>query len=596
MVLTSDLRHQPPSPSENLHGRDEQDLFHPCAVVLDSTRIDSIYCRRHLGTHKVPLKLVSPMPEQSKLASGTQRAKPRIFLASSSEARDWANALALLMARGNWALIKPWFYSTFEPSVPILVALVENTRDVQFAVVLYTGDDTTESRSVVSAAPRDNIVFELGFFIARLGAERVVLVCPKETPKIPSDYAGYGVLTFDPSYGKPEEFMIPIAQELEMRFKQLLPMKDKRDQPSVLVSPVTDSETVNKVDIVYKPSSAGIIPIYRDLSSSLDWFVELEANISPPYRYLNSKLLYYGPGLAKFWIQRARADAANRDMIGLLDDKLKELLDPYRADSVNVIDLGVGDFEKGHIVLEFFLKAPDVRTINYFPFDVSYEMLVLALRTRPDHYSAKTLQAVQRNGSITAINATFSQLEHYRHLLTPPSSNIFLLLGNTLGNESVESQTLADIAAGMNAGDLLLTEVQLIEEPASTSLEEDNVAIQRHKEFFTGPFRALGYESRHIDLSIRTNRAADEARGIPAITYEVICQLKRPLTARHPAFANEKISVPAGEAICVYLIRLYHEKALESFLNQAGFEVLESQVTARTPPRRFHYVVARKCG
>lgn len=536
------------------------------------------------------------MVEHSKLASGKQRAKQRIFLASSSEARDWANALSLLMSKGGWALPIPWFYSTFEPGAPILESLVKNTRDVQFAVVLYTGDDTTDSRGVVSASPRDNIVFELGFFIARFGADRVVLVSPKEVPKIPSDYTGYGVLTFDPSFGEPEEFMIPIAQELERRFKQVPRLKEKRE-PSVPVSRVTSNETVKPVDIVYKPSSGGIIPIYRDLSSSLDWFVEFEANISPPYRYLNSKLLYYGPGLAKYWIQRARADAANRDMIGLLEENLKQLLHTYYPESINIIDLGVGDFEKGHLALEFFLKEPAVRTINYFPFDVSYEMLVLALRTRADHYSAKTLQAIQRNGSITAINATFSQLEHYRHLLTPPSTNIFLLLGNTLGNESVESQTLADIAAGMNPGDLLLTEVQLIEEPMSTSLEEDNVAIQQHKDFYTGPFRVLGYDERHIDLSIRTNPAVDEAREIPAVTYEVICRLKKPFTAHHPAFANEKISVPAGEEICVYLIRLYQEEALETFLNQAGFQVLESRVTAaRTSPRRFHYVVAQKCG
>lgn len=538
------------------------------------------------------------MAEQLKLASGKQRGKQRIFLASSSEAEDLAKALALLLSQGGWALPIPWFFSTGDPGIPILQSIVKNTQDVQFAVVLYTGDDTTKSRGVESASPRDNIVFELGFFIAKLGAERVVLVSPKEVPKIPSDYTGYGVLTFDPSEGEPKEFMIPIAIEIETRFRHAPPLKEKRDQPpSVPDVTVHDSETVKPVDIVYKPSSGGIVPIYRDLHSSLDWFAELEAGIGPPYRYLNSKLLYYGPDLAKFWIQRARADAANRDMIGLLEENLKELLNLYRSDSVNVIDLGVGDFEKGHIVLEFFLKAPNVRTINYFPFDVSYEMLVLALRTRSDHYSAKTLQAVQRNGSITAINATFSQLEHYRHLLTPPSRNVFLLLGNTLGNESVESQTLAEISAGMNEGDLLLIEVQLIEEPTSTSLDEDNVAIQRHKEFFTGPFRALGYDPRNIDLSIRTNPAADEARGIPAITYEVICRLKKSLTAHHPAFTNGKIMVPAGESICVYLIRLYREEALALFLTQAGFEVLQSQVMpARTPPRRFHYVVARKCG
>lgn len=536
--------------------------------------------------------------KQSRTITGERRKKPRIFLASASEARDLANALALLMAQGNWALVKPWFYSTFEPGKPILASLVENTRDTDFAVVLYTGEDTTDSRGVTSPAPRDNVVFELGFFIARLGAERVVLVCPEEVPKIPSDYAGYGLLTFDASVGKPMEFLIPVAQQLEMRFKQELPLiKEVISQVTSLARPAVEADTVSAVDIVYKPSSGGIIPIYRDLSSSLDWFVELEANISPPYRYLNSKLVYYGPGLAKFWIQRARADAANRAMLGQLEDNLQELLDPHLSESVNIIDLGVGDFEKGHIVLEFFLRAPEVRTINYFPLDVSYEMLVLALRTNPEHYSAKTLKAVQRDGSITAINATFSQLDRYRHLLTPPSRNIFLLLGNTLGNESVEIQTLAEIAAGMNAGDLLLTEIQLIEQQPP-SIEEDNLAIQAHKEFFTGPFRALGYEPGNIDLSIQTNAAADQTRGLPAVTYEVMCSLKRPLSAQHPAFANQKISVPAGERICVYLIRLYYEEALESFLNQAGFEVVKSRITPVPTPksRRFQYVLARKRG
>ncbi|HEX5966377.1 MAG TPA: L-histidine N(alpha)-methyltransferase [Pyrinomonadaceae bacterium] len=539
------------------------------------------------------------MVEKTKPASDKRREKPRIFLAYASEAEDLANELGVLMGKSRWAHIIPWYYVS-EPGMTILQTL-ESMSDVQFAVVLYTGEDKTESRGVVSDAPRDNVVFELAFFIAKLGVERVVLVCPEDAPKIPSDYTGYGVLKFDPSDGTPKDFMAPVALELTNRFKQFLPMKEKREQPSAQTpaspSAVTSDETVKPVDIVYKPSSAGIIPIYRDLNSSLDWFVELETNINSPYRYLNSKLLYYGPGLAKFWIQRSRWDAANRDMIGLLDENLRELLDPYRADSINVIDLGVGDFDKGHKVLEFFLKSPEVRTINYFPFDVSYEMLGLALRTRTDHFAATTLQAVQQNGSITAINATFSQLEHYRHLLTPPSSNIFLLLGNTLGNESVESQTLGYVAAGMNPGDLLLTEVQLIEKPVSTTIEEDNVAIQRHKEFFTGPFWALGYDRRNIDLSIRTNEALDKARGIPAVTYEVICRLKKPLRVRHPAFANDKISVPAGEDICVYLIRLYHEEALVPLLTQAGFEVLQSRVTpARTPPRRFHYVVARKLG
>src|SRR5437868_2164331 len=164
------------------------------------------------------------MVERTKPLPGKQRSIPLIFVASSSEATEWANALALLMNKGGWALAKPWFYSTFEAGMPFLVSLIENTRNVQFAVVLYTGDDTTVSRGVSAPAPRDVVVFELGYLIARLGPERVVLVCPENIPKIPSDYAGYGVLTFNPfiSDGNPRDFFIPVAQQLEMRFKQEL--------------------------------------------------------------------------------------------------------------------------------------------------------------------------------------------------------------------------------------------------------------------------------------------------------------------------------------------------------------------------------------
>jgi hypothetical protein len=42
--------------------------------------------------------------------------------------------------------------------------------------------------------------------------------------------------------------------------------------------------------------------------------------------------------------------------------------------------------------------------------------------------------------------------------------------------------------------------------------------------------------------------------------------VEKPLKVQHPAFANDKVSVPVGEDICV-LIRLYREEVLGSFLN-----------------------------
>src|ERR1700733_11389556 len=480
--------------------------------------------------------------------------KPQIFLASASEATRELDALTILLGKGHWALIKPWDVALEFSGTSMLSALLKIVEEIDFAVILYTGDDVVRSKGTLRSAPRDNVLFELGFFLARLGPDRVLVVSPIKTPKIPSNYAGYGTISYDPSYGPPEGYLVPAAREIHLRFGDVWQQRcaQTAERPAKEVFP---TERVEPVDIIFKKSRAGLVPIYRDLASTMDWFAELENNMRLPERHLNSKLIYYGPGLAQFWFQIAREGAANRELTSSLRDSIAVLFEPLIATNMNIIDLGVGDFEKGHMILEYILQHKSVETINYYPLDVSYEMLVLALNTRGEHFGSSTLRAVQQHGSVTALNATFSQLRSYTHLFSPPGRNIFLLLGNTIGNETVEIQTLTEISDGMNKGDTLVMEVQLIERDPPSS-EEDNVAIQRHKQFYTGPLRLCGYDWRDIALSIRRNDDSDRARGIGAVTYEVCCTLRSDRTVYNPTFATGQLFIPAGE-VCVYTIRLY---------------------------------------
>lgn len=64
----------------------------------------------------------------------------------------------------------------------------EDYADVGFAVVLLTPDDVGgESSSELQGRARQNVIFELGYFLAKLGRDRVcVLHVP--TLEIPSDY------------------------------------------------------------------------------------------------------------------------------------------------------------------------------------------------------------------------------------------------------------------------------------------------------------------------------------------------------------------------------------------------------------------------
>ena len=102
------------------------------------------------------------------------------------------------------------FLETLEQDVVVLreqpnqgrtiIEKFEDHADVGFAVVLLTGDDrggpTGNAYDAQSPRARQNVVFELGYFIGRLGRKRV---CALYVPgvEIPSDYSGVLYLKFD---------------------------------------------------------------------------------------------------------------------------------------------------------------------------------------------------------------------------------------------------------------------------------------------------------------------------------------------------------------------------------------------------------------
>lgn len=72
--------------------------------------------------------------------------------------------------------------------------------DVGFAIVLMTGDDLGAFRDSPEATrprPRQKVVLELGFFLGRLGRERVAVLY-EEGVEIPSDYEGVVFTPIDP--------------------------------------------------------------------------------------------------------------------------------------------------------------------------------------------------------------------------------------------------------------------------------------------------------------------------------------------------------------------------------------------------------------
>ena len=72
-----------------------------------------------------------------------------------------------------------------------IIEKVEAHADVGYAVALLTADDVGSrlGDDAVQPRARQNVIFELGYFIGRLGRKRVC-VLTKGQPEIPSDYSG----------------------------------------------------------------------------------------------------------------------------------------------------------------------------------------------------------------------------------------------------------------------------------------------------------------------------------------------------------------------------------------------------------------------
>jgi len=64
--------------------------------------------------------------------------------------------------------------------------------------LILSSDDLVTSRDLETFSPRDNVIFELGLFMGRLGRSRTFIVCQHNTAiKIPTDLSGVTTATYE---------------------------------------------------------------------------------------------------------------------------------------------------------------------------------------------------------------------------------------------------------------------------------------------------------------------------------------------------------------------------------------------------------------
>ncbi len=113
--------------------------------------------------------------------------KPRIFIGSSTEGLDIAQKVKDYYANDFECYL--WNDGIFRYNENYLETLLKEANLFDYGILVFTKDDFTKSREKKFDSPRDNVVFEYGLFLGRLGRDNAFIL-QGDNVKLPSDLFG----------------------------------------------------------------------------------------------------------------------------------------------------------------------------------------------------------------------------------------------------------------------------------------------------------------------------------------------------------------------------------------------------------------------
>lgn len=147
-----------------------------------------------------------------------------VFIICSTEALPVAREIQNQFQHDKF-FVKIWTEGTFKASQYALDSLEEQLDESDFAIAIVTPDDLVESRGEEQGAPRDNVIFELGLFVGRLGRPRSFLVEPRgDEVRLPSDLKGITTIGYSTRSGQDLASRLgPACNQMREIFNELGP-------------------------------------------------------------------------------------------------------------------------------------------------------------------------------------------------------------------------------------------------------------------------------------------------------------------------------------------------------------------------------------
>lgn len=160
--------------------------------------------------------------------------QPKIFIGSSIEGLPVAYGVQENLEHD--ALCQVWDQGIFELTGNALDNLLEATKKYDFAIFIFQPDDIAKIRNEEYKVVRDNIIFELGLFISKLGKHKVFFLVPRgeKSLHLPSDLLGIAPGHYTPATDEKELLgaLGPFCNKVRRQIKAnwIVPVTTEKDQ------------------------------------------------------------------------------------------------------------------------------------------------------------------------------------------------------------------------------------------------------------------------------------------------------------------------------------------------------------------------------
>lgn len=168
--------------------------------VVTALRVDVQHFEQALDKHPKLWKPIAKTAAERLRERGQFHRPPNptpvLFIGSSVEGLAIAREVQNQFKHDRFE-VRLWTTGVFGAGGVSIDSLLGQVAAADFALFVFGPDDTVASRDTTHLAPRDNVVFEMGLFMGRIGRQRVFMLKEHSSDlKIPSDLLGVTPLTF----------------------------------------------------------------------------------------------------------------------------------------------------------------------------------------------------------------------------------------------------------------------------------------------------------------------------------------------------------------------------------------------------------------